>query len=121
MEVSYVMYNLPTEVKALDLNKVTGPIINFPGYLYGAEPFSIPQYVCSGPRDITQHYFYPNETQHHPNSFSRFSYAACPNTYCQGVQTRGYNTNLIDCRNYQPKDMAPEKFYSYKSTSPFYA
>jgi hypothetical protein len=116
------MYNIPSERKSLDLNSVTGPVVSFPAYLYGGEPFSLPQYACSGPvRDTNQQYFFTNERQSHPQHFSRFTYGFCPNSYCLGIQSRGYVTNIPCCSNDQPEEMAPARFYSYKHVSPFYA
>ena len=100
--------------------------MSMPGYLYGGEPFPVPQYFCgSGDSpaviDTTQQYFFPNMRDRHTQTFSRFAYPYCSNGYCMGNQAKGYKTNPQCCTNDQPKDVAPERFYSWKHTSPYYA
>jgi hypothetical protein len=126
LNTSYVVYNSPSEMRHLDLNTVEPPFVSMPAYLYGGEPFPVPQFFCGGVDspaviDPTQQYFFPNMRDEHPQgNFSRFAYPYCPNGYCLGNQTRGYKTAPVCCTNDQPEGMAPTRFYSWKHTSPYY-
>jgi hypothetical protein len=122
MQTTYVVYNSDFQRRGLDLNKVYGRRVNeFPNNLYTGEIFPLSQYVVeSGPRDSKTNYLYGLERMDHPDQFSRFGYAWCPNGYCSGAWPGRYN-EAPGCDNYneQPANMAPSRFYQGTYVSPY--
>jgi hypothetical protein len=128
----YVQYENESEIKELDQNAWPGPIANKSGsvsygYLgkdlytmFGNGPRRQAYQICEAGRDVDSHYIIGLERDSHPDHSSRFGYARCRYGYCFGHMPGKYIEN-DHCAGYDPlpSDMAPERFYTEKYTSPF--
>lgn len=124
--MTYVMYNYPEEVKALDKNVWHAKLKSLipEGYtgrrLYEGEVRSPAQYACSEGRDPETHYILGLDRDDHPDHSSRFGYANCPNGYCSGHWPGRYNEGDACANNDpQPPGMAPSRFYEDKNLGAF--
>lgn len=113
----YINYKDPEQVNNLNQNVMPNDkkISTFEKGLYpshlDARVMWDPYFLCSVPRDTTINYIYPNERQNHPDHFSRFAYADCPNGYCFGPIIGKYNTGVTCSADVQPQGLAPSRLY----------
>lgn len=93
-------------------------------HLYFAEPVRQDYTICDTAyigkdgkqktwRDPNFHYLLGLERNDHPDNFSRYGYALCPNGYCLNQFPGKYVTPQQYLTNIQPPGVAPERFYKY--------
>ena len=113
----YVQYKDAEQVNMLNQNFMPNDqkLTTFPKNIYPNDLDSRvmwnPYFACSVPRDTSINYIYPNEVQSHPDHYSRFGYANCPNGYCFGPIIGKYNEGITCSADPQPENMAPENLY----------
>jgi hypothetical protein len=121
----YTKYNIPNSVKDLDRNTIDyNDATVFPARLYSGAPFRSPYHACDKPRDTRTSYFIGKDRDDHPDHFSTFGYANCPNGYCLGIQTKGYIMpsgclDGIEGGSLEPQDIAPARFYQPPYVGPY--
>jgi len=112
----YAAYEQPDEVGDLNRNVYDGARATvFPNNIYLGQVQLLPYYACSRPRDTDFQYIIGAEREEHPDHFSRFGYAKCPNGYCSGHWPGRYNAP-VGCESFEPPDMAPPRLYAVEHT-----
>lgn len=119
--MAYIKFNVKKDVGRLDINTFNqNNATVFPHHLYTGEPVNTAYYLCpTMPRDKATDYIIDREKQVHPDHFSRFAYAGCPNGYCL-AQWPGRYIVPSDCEDLEePADMAPLKYYGEEYLGPY--
>ena len=123
--MTYVMYNYPEEVAALDKNVWHARLKTLisdgkPVRLYDDVARPPTPYACDYCRDPETHYILGLDRDDHPDHSSRFGRGTCPNGYCSGHWPGRYIEDSRCANNDpQPPNMAPARFYEPQNLGAF--
>lgn len=125
----YISFDDPIDVARLNQNTWLGTRDSIDRgitgrHMYFAEPIRQDYTICDTMyydvngkqwtwRDTEKHYLLGLDRDDHPNHFSRYGYAWCPNGYCLNQFPGKYVTPQQFLTNIQPVDVAPKRFYTY--------